>query len=131
MTADDWEAQMMAEMTYLDGQVRALLLNKKIMRKYTLTEYWCRDCGQTILRVLDTRPWPVVTFRNGTKPPDGNPRMMRRADDWDFVPVVERDPHMFIAPLCWCSHWGIRIDELLDDMGAGNRRRAMTSPYRD
>lgn len=146
MGANDGEAADHAVQTeYLRRQLNALRAGPAARwRRFRLLQVTCGHCGDVLLEVMDTDPYPVVLTRgtapNASEPPPIDPtreqiaeyarsrhRPIRQGSDWRFFPLraepsAEYERTKFHST-CRCRQAHLTLGYVNEGLRSGAARR--------
>jgi hypothetical protein len=154
MPASEWERERNIQDQYLQDQLEALRSKPTVWRKFRLLEVVCGlTCGDPMIEVMDTVPYPVITYRRTVDHPDVVPLphdatvqdriehsrsklpMIRRGRfTWTPIPnpLPPPDPNApgLIPAVCQCRSFLLHQEAIFDDLRSGRRKRAVTGTPR-
>jgi hypothetical protein len=146
--SDQWQQEQLIQNDHLRKQIHALRnAPMRTFRKYVLHEVICAGCNETILTVLDTKPYRVVRTRDlaptgeeGTAPDWREnasayfaARNRLRRGEWRFFPIGdddEVDAHSWSwHSVCRCRQWSdMRMQVIVESLRRGDRKRVVKPP---
>lgn len=150
----DWRAEKAAQNDHLRMQLAALDSGPKSRwMRFRLLAVHCGRCGEILLEVMDTSPYPVVRYRGVVNHPGvdvlpadaaietriahqrAKPGRIRRDDAWRFDPIPANIPpddpsldHNLVTCACRCRNLSLSERMVFADLRSGRGKRVIPPP---
>jgi len=152
---DSWRAEMRVQNDYLRRQIQALRHGPRARwRKFRLLEVVCGRCGDLLVEVMDTDPFPTLLSRRPVQHPDTpspsdsattqeriailkqSKPSIRRDDGWRLTPISanfkpasdESAGSALVIAVCSCRQVEVTEALIFDDLSQGRRKRIIPAP---